>query len=174
MTAKEVEKHLKKYYDKQALYIVPNIYALDGRYGETDLFVVKSSNRFCYDIEIKVTKSDFKADFKKKFKHTILQEGCLISKYNTYRTNMEGKRVRYKQGAPIPMQRPNRFYFAVPKDLILKSEVPKYAGLFYIHKNGRVEKIKEAPLLHKEILDIEKLLCRKFYFYWLNELNKNK
>jgi len=47
-------------------------------------------------------------------------------------------------------------------------DVPEYAGLLYVTKDGMVTKVKESQILHKNKLNIEKMLCRKFYFYWKN------
>lgn len=167
MTAKDVSEKLTDYY-KSARYVVPNIYYFNHPYTETDLMVVKDSG-MTYDIEIKVSRSDFFADFKKVRKHEILENGFYKKKKDSY-VKIEGlkRRKKFKAGEPIPAERPNRFYFAVPEGLITKKEVPDYAGLLYITKRGKIKKVKEAKLLHKEKLDVEPRLCRKFYFYWLN------
>jgi hypothetical protein len=169
MKAVDITTHLEGYY-KSSRYVVPNIYLFDHPYKETDLLVVKD-NGYTYDIEVKVSRSDFKADFKKVDKHSILENGYYKMKKGGIRT-INGKRKRLKAGDKVPSERPNRFYFAVPEGLVTKKEVPKYAGLLYITKSGVVKKIKEAPSLHKKKLDVEPRLCRKFYFYWLNCKNK--
>lgn len=58
---------------------------------------------------------------------------------------------------------PNKFYYAVPQDLIKKDEVPDYAGLIYIKEDGTKITIKNAPFLHKRQPDMTKLLLHKFY-----------
>ena len=50
-------------------YILENLYVFDW---ESDKFIETRSG-LIYEFEIKVTKSDFKADFKKKDKHAILE-----------------------------------------------------------------------------------------------------
>jgi hypothetical protein len=169
--AKFIDTALRKYYDNQALYMVSNIYAFHSRYQETDFLVVKANNRYCYDIEVKVSVSDFRADFKKTQKHDILEKGGYKAKHVTFKT-VKGKRKKYPAGRMIKVnERPNRFYFAVPEGLIKAEDVPDYAGLLYVSKTGIVTKIKESKILHKKKLNIEKMLCRKFYFYWLNALD---
>lgn len=171
MTARDITQYLIWYY-KGARYVVPNIYLFNHPYTETDLLVVKE-NGMTYDIEIKISKSDFKADFKKVKKHEILKDGFFKRKKDSY-VKLEGqsRRKKFKAGEPIPGERPNRFYYAVPEGLITKKEVPDYAGLLYITRTGKIKKIKEGKLLHKDKLDVEPRLCRKFYFYWLNCKNK--
>ena len=170
-TAKTIDTALREFYDNQALYMVSNIYAFHVKYQETDLLIVKSNNKYCYDIEIKVTRGDFQADFKKTTKHTILEKGYYKRK-NWSSEVVNGKRTKFAAGKPIPVSnRPNRFYYAVPEGLISVEDVPDYAGLLYITDKGQIIKVKEAKLIHKNKLNIEKMLCRKFYFYWKNTLD---
>lgn len=169
--AKFIDTALRNYYDSQALYMVSNIYAFGNGYQETDFLVVKTNNKYCYDIEIKVSVSDFKADFKKTVKHDILENGG-YKKTHKKSVIQNGKRKLVPAGKLIKVdKRPNRFYFAVPEGLISPDDVPDYAGLLYVSKSGKVTKVKEGKLLHKKKLNIEKMLCRKFYFYWLDAMS---
>jgi len=59
----------------------------------------------------------------------------------------------------------NRFYFAVPKDLIKVDEIPHYSGLIYVHKYGYVEIIKKAPLIHKIKHDYKNVFDKMYYAY---------
>lgn len=170
-----IQDSLKQYYDSGARYMVPNIHFFDHGYGETDLLVVREGRRkFIYDIEIKVSKADFKRDFKKLVKHERLEHGTITKNYRWYYKPLEGKRKRIKPNTPVKTNdRPNRFFFAVPEGLIGVKDLPPYAGLLYVDKKGNVTKVKEAKLLHKEEVPHESRLCRKFYFYWLNALKKS-
>lgn len=70
------------------------------------------------------------------------------------------------------IQKPNYFYYAVPKGLINVEEIPEECGLLYIQK-GYVSIIKSAPLLHKEKANIESLnLIDKFYYGMWNYIDK--
>lgn len=166
MTAKDIDRHLRNHFENNSRYMVSNVFAFDQYYKETDFLLVKD-NGFIFDIEIKVSRSDFKADFKKK-KHYILKNGFITLDYDYYRQEESGL-VSYKKNCPIPIKTPNRFYFCVPENLISVEEVPDYAGLFYVYEDGRIKKIKEAKLLHKEkhLKEIESVLCRKFYYSYL-------
>ena len=164
-TETTMQEALEKYYDNQASYLVRNIYCFHSRYGETDLLVVKAGNKLCYDIEIKVSRGDFSADTKKVDKHMILEKGFYKRNYTTFQKGKGGKRKRTSANKPINTHlRPNRFYFAVPEGMVEPSELPEYAGLLFVTKSGKVTKVREAKLLHKKKLNIEKILCRKFYF----------
>jgi len=170
-SAKTIIEALTRNYEKSAKYLVPNIYAFVHAYGETDFLVVNQKG-FCYDIEVKISRADYLADFKKEKKHSILANAHYTLPYR-YGTGKKSKRSRFvEEGKPIFVKtRPNRFYYAVPTGLVTKQEVPAYAGLLYVDELGDVTKVKEAKLLHKNKLNIEKLLCRKFYFYWMNAKN---
>lgn len=121
-------------------------------YGwESDIWIMTKSG-YSYETEVKISRNDFKNDFKhKKNKHLLLESLDAA----------ENKR------------RPNYFYYAVPEGLISVEEVPEYAGLLYIvpisdHFN-RVDVVKKAPQIHKEKTDTEFLnLIDKFYFNYIN------
>ena len=157
MTAYDIQQALRAKYSNTAKYIVSNAYVFGSNYGETDIFITQRDSGYCYDIEIKVSKSDFKADFGKVKKHEILSTGERILKGKRYELAPESVKHNF---------RPNRFYYCVPKGLINISEVPAYAGLMYVDEYGYTKIVKEAPFLHREKLDVERVLCEKFYHYW--------
>ena len=126
-------------------------YHLNGLYTfshtwESDYLALTKSG-YLYEGEVKVSRSDFKADFKKEQKHTLLRES-----YEKLE-GLEGK------------LRPHYFFYAVPEDLIKEEEVPEYAGLIYMIEHFPYYKwIKQAPLLHKEKFSDQELnLQDKFY-----------
>ena len=127
-------------------------YHLNGLYvfshtWESD-FLALTKSGYLYEGEVKVSKSDFKADFKKKDKHTLLQESYEI---------IEGLERKL---------RPHYFFYAVPEGLITEDEVPEYAGLVYMTEHFPYWKwVKQAPLLHKDKFTDEELnLQEKFYY----------
>jgi len=146
MTEKDIQKALDKYYIKLSDFVVHNIYCFRCSPNESDTLVI-NRNGYAVEMEIKVSRSDFFADFKKK-RHKIYGE--------LSHTHI-----------------PNKFFYVVPEDLIKIEEVPNYAGLIYVTKNGRLKKIKEAKFLHKSIIDLKPILCTKFYGSYL-ELNTFK
>lgn len=121
-------------------YIIFNAYLFDW---ESDYLSVNESS-YVYEIEIKVTEADFKKDFKKLGKHSLLE-----SKSDT-------KKI------------PNKFYYATPRGVLPSYTIPAYAGLIEISAvDGRLvaEVIKNAPFLHRDnIFDmIQPQLLDKFY-----------
>ena len=110
--------------------------------GECDVLSITQSG-MVYEYEIKISRSDYKADFKKTFKHKILSNHPEIQKY--YYAN----------------HKPNFFYYVVPEGLITIKELPEYAGLIYCKVSDRtyegyeIIKIKNAPKLFKDKASME-------------------
>ncbi len=128
--------------------IAPNIYL---HYSEADLITVQSSG-YVNEIEIKLTKADFKRDFKKR-KH------------------------RYMAEAMKPKSRlhtPNYFWFCCPQDLLSKIDfdIPEYYGILVVDENGALPIIhKRAKIMHrdkvtnKQIAQIARSLMFKMWDY---------
>lgn len=154
---------------------------------------------YIYEFEIKISRSDFKADFKHKIaKHLILasavsleigqpQMSDLFDNYLKQRKKKYGKflsdediRREFEQIGNIQDKRmPNYFYYAVPEGLIQPEEVPPYAGLLWLTKEyqygGGIIRKKQAPCLHKtKYTEGELDLGQKFYYNWKSAVNKYK
>jgi hypothetical protein len=130
--------------------VAPNIY-MDWATCEMDLLGVRKSG-FIDEVEIKVTKSDFVADFKKRIrfktpglKHDLIPEGKLYCNY---------------------------FSFFIPVALVDQCDIPDYAGLYVFDNSraySRVRELKRAPRLHdRKITDKQKYqVTRKVHYrYW--------
>ena len=102
--------------------VIPNFYF--GIY-EMDLFRLTNSE-IIYEYEIKISRSDFFADFKKKFGN-------------------ETKHSRFENKSCAC----NKFFFVVPENMVGIEEVPSYAGLIY-YLGGGFKIIKAAPMLKKK------------------------
>lgn len=131
-------------------YRIENAYVFRSDW-ESD-FLIQTKAGYWTEFEIKISKSDFKADQKKAIKHSILENGFYLK---------QEKQQEHKT-------RPHKFYYVAPSGLLSSSMVPKYAGLMCVNENGSVEIIKNAPLIHKETLDLTKKLCQKYYYYFEN------
>lgn len=159
-------------------------YNIDGLYvfdWESDK-LLETRSGYIYEFEIKISRADFKNDFKhKKDKHIILAgEERYGDKYlPKYYEFLEGNRKMgnwceqnfIKSAANNPHylvgghKRPNYFYYAVPTGLIGVEDVPDYAGLVYVDENKRLVIKKKAPQLHKDkYTDSELNLGEKFYY----------
>ena len=102
--------------------------------AECDVLSISKAD-YIYEYEIKISKSDFKADFKKP-KHKLITEKKFVN-----------------ETAKWPYYSSNYFYFVTPENLISIEEIPEYAGLIYMKIGNKdaiiYETIKKAPLLHK-------------------------
>ncbi len=123
------------------LVVIPNYYYQGF---ECDVLVV-SKKLYTTEYEIKLTKSDFKADFNKQRDYYDWQSRKTINGATKHDEIKRGKRT-------------NRFYFVIPKGLDV--EIPIYAGkiIFYEkYKQINFEIVKRAKLLHKKTLSINEI-----------------
>ena len=140
---------------KKHVLITPNV-GLFGRY-ESDLISVTASG-FVYEFEIKTSRADYMAEFRrKKRKHIYLSGGATFQKYT-----------------------PNSFYFVFPETVFTgwnNQEVPVYAGVLLIGKGGTVKQLKNAKRLHNLKATERELsyLSRGLMFrYWSSRLEKGR
>lgn len=149
-------------------YVVENLYVF---HWESDM-LIKTKSGYWYEIECKISFSDFKHDFTKEEKHTILQRGENFNSIKKMVYHMEGstKVGQWQEcGSWKPTKRPNYFAYCVPWYLKEKVEplIPEYAGLIILKQNGALQEIKKPPLLHKDKYKDEQLnICEKFYYRW--------
>lgn len=123
-----------------------------NRSWESDFLMVTQA-LFIYEWEIKLTRADFRADFRKDWKHQVL-------------------------GGEEDFVGPCRFWFACPAELIQPEELPSYAGLVWIRETERRRRgecyhwaweMVSAPRLHntkatpKQVFEIATKLSRKWW-----------
>ena len=180
-------------------------YKLNNSYiynWESDYFGIAKGSGYSYEVEIKMSRSDFKADFKKTNKHkSLVSRGreCLLKGSNKMssmsieyalscgfkldkfeKSRFDGKeydkshKVRKHTSTSILIQKliiPNRFYYACPEGLIDASEIPNYAGLIYVSQYHAYTE-KQALLLHKDKINLDRVLLDKFYYKYINKCNE--
>lgn len=128
-------------------------------YGWESDFWMMTKAGYAWEIEIKISRADFKLDAKKE-KHRTMD---YISRETAFV--------------------PNKFMYACPDGVIAPEEVPAYAGLIWVDSTGNVVIKKDAGYFHKCKYDYTKKLVDKFYYNyinyrgqlrWLKYDNKNK
>jgi len=172
MKAKDITDALHRRYGVNSRYRLANAYIFKSDW-ESDFFVQKQ-NGYCYEFEVKISRSDFFADMKKVNKHMILEHGKYVQQnsiWNEQRTGNDDKWIKTEKETEHN-QRPNKFFYVVPSGLITVDELPTYAGLMTFD-GVSVNAVKEAPFIHKEKLDLSKVLVDKFQAYWLSEKYDN-
>ena len=161
-------------------YVMENLFVFSW---ESDKLIMTRSDML-YEFEIKISRSDFKADFKKKDKHVIL-EGIeeFVPSYDKILDRWKSLHEEYYKVSHY--KKPHYFYYAVPEGMIDVSEVPEYAGLIYVLPEGKYETkdgkwcsdgiyvVKPAPKLHNNKYTNDELnLTDKFYYNMLSWKDK--
>ena len=159
-----------KHFISNPKYVMNNLYIFHHGW-ESDYCAVTKSD-YIYEIEVKISRADFKNDKKKKRKHQVLE--------GTYKPRKKGDVNEWGSLCQIDekVYKPHYFYYAVPQGLISVDEVPEYAGLIYVTENGfPYEVVKKAPQLHKEKYTAQELnLIDKFYYnmlHWKEKFYEN-
>lgn len=160
-------------------YVVENLFVFEW---ESDKLIITRSG-YAYEFEVKISKSDFKADFKKEDKHTILEgKKEFLPSYDKVLDMWKGLQAdNYRTSR---FKKPNYFYYAVPEGLIDVNDVPEYAGLIYVLPEGEKKSndgkwcwdgfyvAKSAPKLHGTKYSNDDLnLTDKFYYNMLTWKN---
>lgn len=163
-------------------HILFNSYLFDW---ESDVFTLTGS-LYSVEVEVKISRSDYLADFKKTDKHRMLsahsQKNVLWRKsdfasfWGYSSTNgkfgkLDGQACAIEFANP-QTKIPNRFYYACPAGLIKVDEVPRYAGLIWVDENGNAKEVKKAPLLHKVKNFQENDLMEKYYWRVQNAIKE--
>ena len=125
-------------YEKGHSPITNHVKQISGL-GECDVISISKSD-YIYEYEVKISKSDFKADFKKG-KHKLMLE----RRGTKERLIKENNEVI----SDTWFLTPNYFSFVVPSNLVSIEDIPEYAGLIYVDELMHFEIIKKAPIIHK-------------------------
>jgi hypothetical protein len=141
-------------------FITPNAHLLST--GEMDMCSIMKSGKVC-EYEIKISRSDFKADFKKD-KHRLI--GLRLQ-------GVTEERIVNRWGVDFGAKRiatPNHFSYVVPENLVAIEEVPAWAGLIYVSPRNvySLSVVKRALQIHPDIDDsIPKQLGHKLmHRFW--------
>lgn len=139
--------------------IAPNI---DIFYtGEMDVCSVMKSG-MVNEYEIKLSRADFKKDFKKAHKHPVylkISKGIFKETVPVF----GGKSMR-----GVVYTSPNFFYFVTPKNLIKPEELPEYAGLIEFDPENiyDIRTVSKAKQLHREPITNEHRASIKNKLMW--------
>lgn len=145
------------------LLACPNYTPAD--WWECDLLGITRAG-LAVEFEIKLTRSDFKADAGKSRVKYDLRKGGFA------KLPAESKHDLLASRDP---RAPSRFFYVVPAGLLMPGDVPEWAGMIEIaekrtHRTVRprltVREIRPAPRLHRQKPD-ERVVCHmSSVFYW--------
>ncbi len=150
-TEGEIQRALNLEYLSNPKFLVHNLYV----FGWESDYLAKTAAGYWYEVEIKISLADFKADFKKTDKHNALRNRGWVGREAV----------------------PNYFSYCVPKPLMDKVRplLPDYAGLIGVSEYGHLIIDKVPPKLHPiKIEDSDLNLVDKFYYNWKEEKWKNR
>lgn len=146
---------------------------------------------YIYEFEIKISRSDYKNDFKHKAEKHLLLSSKMPKESEAVQQELFDNLLQHEQKRypgitkeqvhtyPTDTKVPNFFYYAVPEGMLEPDEVPPYAGLIYIttskgpkyHRDDPdkyyhdIKIVRKAPQLHKtKYTDAELNLSEKFYY----------
>ena len=168
-------------------------YKVDGLFvfrWESDKLIWTKAG-YIYEFEIKISRADYKNDFKHKADKHLLLSSKMPKESGPVQEDLFDNLLQHEQKRypgitkeqvhtyPDNTKLPNFFYYAVPEGMLEPDEVPPYAGLIYIttekqpkyHRDDPdkwyhdIKIVRKAPQLHKEkYTDAELNLGEKFYY----------
>jgi hypothetical protein len=160
----DITKALNIYFSSNFL-TVRNIFM----FGEESDVLTITRAHLTHEIEIKISRSDFKKDFKKE-KHRIIpgiiDKGAIVIPGKTWEIKKPGRSLYPMSDIHIKSNHnvPNKFSYCTPKGLITKDEIPDYAGLYYFSPPNTIIEVRPAKFIHKEKFKSWDYLAMKLSF----------
>lgn len=150
-------------YSSRYELLAPNVFP-DWYFKEMDLMGIRHSG-YVDEIEIKLSRSDFLADFKK-----TVNIRCERYFDEMRQCNMDWKVKAKHKALAEGLNHCNYFSFLMPSELAEKCEIPEYAGL-YTFDGQFLKEVKKPPKLHRRKISesMKYNIARKLaYRFWEN------
>lgn len=161
MEANELIESFYRHNHQRYELIAPNVYPC-WMFKEMDIMAIRKSG-FVDEIEVKLSRSDFLADFKKTV--NIKRERYFDKERNcSMYHEVRNKHECISEG----INHCNYFSFLMPEELANKCEIPEYSGL-YVFDGRWVKEVKKPKRLHKRkiSLELKYQIARKLAFrFW--------
>lgn len=172
MTPCEMQRALYRHHIQRYDTLATNVHVGNN---ELDMLGIRRS-KYCDEIEIKTSRSDFLADFKKtctkRTDGTYSPVPCRSPHGNfRYTTMAFNKHDMIREGRMLC----NYFYFYLPEELAddVATLIPAYAGLIIAYRDKfggvRAREVRKARLLHTSKLSDKRefeILRKMAYRYW--------
>ena len=141
-TSKEITSAIRGRFGRPNFITMANVYMI-GSPWESDLVNI-SPARFFTEFEIKISKQDFNADFRKKF-YSINKHEWLAGK------QFDGPKFNVAEKIPKPKQ----FYFVLLDGICQEKDIPAHCGMIVFNPAkfrpnwpaGALEIVRQAPLI---------------------------
>ncbi|MEM0550382.1 MULTISPECIES: hypothetical protein [Aeromonas] len=146
MTAKNLQIAFYQAHKDRFELLVANV--VIKRWLECDLIGVRRNGQV-EEVEIKLSRSDFKADFDKIVPMKAGQPGAQTIQEG-HLTLAQAKKHDLLASGLSPI---NFFWFMAPKGLLSADDIPAHAGLIEVTRTGSLQVTVVAPLLHKHKAD---------------------
>jgi hypothetical protein len=182
LTEKYIQKLLfKKFPPGPYLYHLCNSFVFHHAW-ESD-FYFQSKSGVHIEVEIKISRSDFRKDALKYRKHEILNrvankgvqqipfphkkdKYAHISTWDDVSLTGQNSSINWFDVKKDPV--PNKFYYAAPQGLLDIDEIPDYSGLIQVYNTGELLIVKKAPIIHNVKHSIDHILLKKLYWKYIN------
>lgn len=146
LTARDLQLAFFRYERDRYQLLVPNTFIKD--WFECDIIGVRESG-YVDEIEVKISKSDFKEDFKKKIR--VDKNHCLAEESTDMKTRgyfMNKHRAIQNSESPI-----NYYWMIFPEGVVSLDEVPEEYGVMYVNDKKRLSVARQAKRLHNRKAD---------------------
>ena len=166
MNEEGIIRELKRHFATSD-YKLSNVFIWDW---ESDFFCLTSSG-YAMEVEVKISRGDFKADMKKTQKHFILRNAG-EEEVDMPVHSWSGSQTMIRKVRP---KSPNKFFYCCPATMIKPEEIPEYAGLLWFdpeHEMNSIQTVKPAKWLHKNKQDLSRVLLDKYYYLYLNLMHE--
>lgn len=135
-----------------------------NKWHECDIFAVTKAG-YMVEIEIKVTKADFKADAAKCERETYEHRRALIT------GGVDARKTKHSRIESRDTSGPSRFYYLLPDGVVDDADVPAWAGIMRArvsNYDGRlsISTTRKAPKLHASKVGEDVLKHCQGVFYW--------
>ena len=160
VTASEIQNQIYHEIWGRSHVVAPNYTPYD--WWECDVWAVSKPAGLGVEYEVKLSRSDFKADAKRKIERYSCRAAAVVVRRHKH-TELETKSVNG----------PSRFWYVMPLNLVTIEEVPTFAGLMWVtatkafgRKYVTLTIVRQAPLLHREKVAQAKIDHAKSIFYY--------
>lgn len=173
ITVPKIQIALKNEFIKSSKVMAPNIFLYSC--FESDFIRVTGSG-YAIEYEIKLSKSDFRADFNKSMEVVDGSEFVNTPSGHKYEKLLYKSISKHKY--LLAGSGPSEFYYVYPSGLIDQIEVPEWAGIIEVHEVNSyrvcIQKVRAGKRLNKNKISPGKLqeIFKSLYYRYWSELSK--